>query len=481
MTEQPRASRRILRLHELNRAIGAAIAAHLGDEVWVIGEVSNLRERNGTRYFDLVEHDEGGRGPLAQLPAAVLRWERAGFDAEAGQLEGFTLANGVEVLVRGLVDFYQPWGKVQLKVRGIDPAHTLGRMQAARDQLVADLVRRGLLRRNAERVVGQPPLNVGLVTAPGSQAEHDLRAVLAASGWGFRLVRAGARVQGPACEGEVAAALHQLATLHRTQPLDVVVVIRGGGSAVDLQGFDTPGIAEAIVAAPFPVWTGIGHQQDRSVADEVAHTAWPTPTGVARGLVDAVEACEVRLRDAVDGLVDGVSQVRRRAALRLHGQAAALTAGAGSGLRGAHAGLQRSATQLDQLAHARLRRDVTEQQRRTQELVQAASRATVPGERRRLEVLDARIRAADPAVQLARGFSITLDDRGQVVRSVRAVTVGAHLRSRLSDGVLVSRLEAVDHAGDAASPDGGGPPDGVHRAGRAADDPPTAGTQGPHP
>ncbi|MFP4150277.1 MAG: exodeoxyribonuclease VII large subunit, partial [Nitriliruptoraceae bacterium] len=196
-SEQLSAPRRVLRLHELNRAIAAAIDAHLGEEVWVIGEVSNLRERNQTRYFDLVEHDDRGRGTVAQLPAAVLRWERAGFDAEARQLEGFTLANGVEVLVRGLVDFYEPWGKVQLKVRGIDPAHTLGRMQAARDELIADLVRRGLLRRNAERPVGQPPLHVGLVTAPGSQAEHDLRAVLAASGWGFRLVRAGARVQGP--------------------------------------------------------------------------------------------------------------------------------------------------------------------------------------------------------------------------------------------------------------------------------------------
>ncbi|MFP4235773.1 MAG: exodeoxyribonuclease VII large subunit, partial [Nitriliruptoraceae bacterium] len=213
-SEQLSAPRRVLRLHELNRAIAAAIDAHLGEEVWVIGEVSNLRERNQTRYFDLVEHDDRGRGTVAQLPAAVLRWERAGFDAEARQLEGFTLANGVEVLVRGLVDFYEPWGKVQLKVRGIDPAHTLGRMQAARDELIADLVRRGLLRRNAERPVGQPPLHVGLVTAPGSQAEHDLRAVLAASGWGFRLVRAGARVQGPGCEPEVAAALARLAELH---------------------------------------------------------------------------------------------------------------------------------------------------------------------------------------------------------------------------------------------------------------------------
>lgn len=442
-TAQPR---RILRLQELNRAIAAAISDRLGDEVWVVGEISNLRERNGTRYFDLVEHDEAGRGTVAQLPAAVLRWERAAFDAEAGRLEGFTLANGVEVLVRGLVDFYEPWGKIQLKVRGIDPAHTLGRMQAARDQLVADLVRQGLLRRNAERPVGQPPLRVGLVTARGSQAEADLLDVLARSGWGFQLVRASARVQGPACEPEVAAALGQLATLHRRRPLDVVVVVRGGGSAVDLQGFDTRGVADAIVASPFPVWTGIGHQQDRSVADEVAHTAWATPTAVARGLVDAVEASETRVRDAVAGLVDGVGRVRRRATTSLAGHAAALASGAGSGLRGARGSLDRSADQLGQLAHLRLRRDTTALDRRRRELAEAATRAGVPSQRRRLDALASQLRAADPVAQLARGFSITLDDHGEVVRSVRAVTPGAALRTHLVDGVLQTRVESIEPA-----------------------------------
>jgi exodeoxyribonuclease VII large subunit len=442
----PDEPRRILRLTELNRAIGAAISARLGGEVWVIGEVTNLRERNGTRYFDLVEHDDGGRGTVAQLPATVLRWERAGFDADARSLEGFSFGAGVEVLVRGQVDFYEPWGKVQLKVRGIDPAHTLGQMQAARDQLVADLVRRGDLRRNADRVVGLPPLHVGLVTAPDSQAEHDLRAVLATSGWGFRLVRAGARVQGPACEPEVVAALGQLALLHEREPLDVVLLLRGGGSAVDLQGFDTRGIAEAIVAAPFPVWTGIGHERDRSVADEVAHHAWATPTAAGRALVDAVDACEQRVRDAVAELVDGVDRTRRRADRELSGHASSLAVGAAAGLRGARTSLTRGAMQLTQLAASRLRRDSADLDRRRQLLAEVGGRATVPAQRQRLAVLEARLRAADPQVQLARGFSITLNDRGEVVRSVRQAPPGTRVRTRLVDGALVARVETSEPA-----------------------------------
>lgn len=463
-------SRTVLRLSELNRAIASALSDRFPAEVWVVGEVSNLRERSGTRYFDLVEPDASGSRNLAQLPAAVLRWERAGFDAELARVDGFTLGNGVEVLVRGAVDFYEPWGKLQLKVRGIDPEHTLGRMRLAREHLLADLARRGVLRANAERHLLLPPLRVGLVTAPGSQAEHDLRAVLEGSGWGFHLLRAGARVQGPACEPEVAAALGQLARLHAVQPLDVVVLIRGGGSALDLQGFDTRGIAERIVAAPFPVWTGIGHDQDRSVADEVAHTAWPTPTAVGRALVDAVTACADRLEVAAAALATGSTGLVAAAGRHLDQQAATLAAGVGAQLRGADARLAGAAGALAQLSRAHLRRERRDLGGRAAGLEAAARRAAVPTatadlvrarlalqrvagnatERaaRRLELAEARLAALDPGVQLARGFSITRDVDGRVLRSVGMIAPGATLTTQLADGALTS---TVDHVAAARS------------------------------
>ncbi len=457
--------RTILRLSELNRAIARALTDRFPDDVWVVGEVSNLRERNGTRYFDLVEPDESGRGNLAQLPAAVLRWERRQFDADLERAEGFTLTDGVEVLVRGAVDFYQPWGKLQLKVRGIDPEHTLGRMRLAREQLLARIAGRGVLRANAARGIGQPPLRVGLVTAPLSQAEHDLRAVLRASGWAFQLVRAAARVQGPACEAEVASALAELGRLHALEPLDVVVLLRGGGSALDLQGFDTPGIAEAIIAAPFAVWTGIGHEQDRSVADEVAHTAWPTPTAVGRGLVDAVVACGDRLEAAASALVVGGTGRLETAARHLEQQATTLVAGAAAELRGADAHLAGSARGLEQLSRAGLRRQRRELRIRGAALARSTRRAALPRasaglarselalqrlagsatERatRRLDVAEARLAALDPAAQFARGFSVTRDARGRAVRSVVGVRPGAVLTTQLADGEFTSRVQQV--------------------------------------
>jgi exodeoxyribonuclease VII large subunit len=278
-------------------------------------------------------------------------------------------------------------------------------------------------------------------------------------------VRAAARVQGPACEAEVAGALAQLARLHALEPLDVVVLIRGGGSALDLQGFDTPGIAEAIIAAPFAVWTGLGHEQDRAVADQVAHTAWPTPTAVGRGLVDAVAACADRLEVAASALVVGSTGRLETAGHHLEQQAATLVAGAAAELRGADARLAGSIRGLGQLSRARLRREHRELRTREVALARSAGRATIPAARaglarselalqrlvgnatyratHRLDIAEARLAALDPAVQLARGFSVTRDALGRPVRSVADVRPGAVLTTQLVDGQLTSWVQQV--------------------------------------
>jgi exodeoxyribonuclease VII large subunit len=466
MSEGPRAAEPAWRISALNAAIAEALRVRFPAEVWVVGEISNLRHRSGTAYFDLVEHD-GDRGrTIAQLPAAVLRWERARFDADLARIEGFALADGIEVLVGGRVDLFEPWGRVQLRVTRIDPAHTLGHMQAARDRLMAELAARGVLRANRRRTVGRPPLRIGLVTAPGTKGEQDLLSALAASGWPFHVVRAGARVQGPTCEVEVARALGRLARLHEREPLDVVALVRGGGSAVDLQGFDAPGVAEAIVAAPFPVWTGLGHEQDRSVADEVAHACWPTPTAVGRELVDAVAGCANEVDEAAGALAAGAQGLLEATRRDLARAGDRLAGGVTLRLRAAHAELDRAAGQLQGLPRTRLAREERDLTRVRASLATAAAGATTPGERTRLaraagslvreaeqlvaarrgrlELAQARLASLDPAVQLQRGFSITRDHRGAVVRSVRDVPVGAQLVTEVADGRLVSRRTTDD-------------------------------------
>ena len=153
--------------------------------------------------------------------------------------------------------------------------------EVARAALLAKLAEEDLLRANADRPMPLVPLRVGLATSDGSAAEADFLDELRRSGFAFRVLRADTRVQGSDAPRSIASAIRMLAT-HR---LDVLALVRGGGARTDLAAFDDEAVARAIAACPVPVVTGIGHEVDTSVADEVAHTAAKTPTACAQLLV----------------------------------------------------------------------------------------------------------------------------------------------------------------------------------------------------
>ena len=142
----------------------------------------------------------------------------------------------------------------------------------------------GLLDRNARLTLAPVPLRVGLITSHGSAAYHDFVQELETSGYAWQVGVVDVRVQGAAASRRIVWALHELARLQ----VDVVVLVRGGGSRADLCPFDTEQVAREIAAMSVPVLTGVGHEVDRSVADEVAHTACKTPTACAQILVDQV-------------------------------------------------------------------------------------------------------------------------------------------------------------------------------------------------
>ena len=178
----------------------------------------------------------------------------------------------------------------------VDPRFTLGELSQARDQVVRRLVASGLFDANRRHRLASAPLRVGVVTSVGTAAWHDFRDELDRSGFGFQLRVCDTRVQGEWAVGMVAASIR---TLGRRGDVDCVVVIRGGGARNELATFDAEPIALAIATCPVPVLTGLGHEVDRSVADEVAHTALKTPTACAGHLIDAVHDVRQHGRGAV--------------------------------------------------------------------------------------------------------------------------------------------------------------------------------------
>lgn len=420
---------------ELARVIVDALDAAVPGSVWVRGEVSQQRtSANGHTYFELVEKDARRSGIRARLPVVLFRTERASVNRTLRE-SGLGIADGIELRICGRVDYYAPFGRLQLVMTAVDPVFTLGRMAAERAQVLQRLRDEGLLAANGRLPMPLVPLRVGLVTSGGSAAYHDFVHELEASGYAFRVAHGDVRVQGAGAERRIVYALRALGG----RGLDVVVVARGGGSRTDLNPFDTEAVARAIAAMPVPVITGIGHEIDRTVADEVAHTCAKTPTAAAGFLVSAVAGYDERLRHLSHRIAGeargacGLADQHLRATVR---RAARVVPRA----------TQRSARALDdrrrrvvERARAGLRVADRALDARAARIGPAASRATRDAVRV-LDAAEARVRALDPQRVLERGYSITRDAEGRVVRSVDAIPDGAVLVTEIVDGALTSRV-----------------------------------------
>ncbi|MFO7610705.1 MAG: exodeoxyribonuclease VII large subunit, partial [Candidatus Krumholzibacteriia bacterium] len=322
------AQRQVLTVRQVNERISDAVAAAFPRTLWVRGEIQRLPRDAARRqhvYFEL--HETGTTGAAEyQIPVSLMGWDRDRHGL-GRYLDGtdpdLQLADKLEACFEVRVDYYAKFGKLSLKIVGVDKTFSLGRLEARRREVLAFLQQQGLLEANKRVPLPDLPLRVGLVTAPGSAAERDFLTGLEHSRWGFRVVAEGARMQGERVQAEVIAAMGRLLQAG----VDVIVVTRGGGSRADLSWFDQQDLAVTIARCPVPVITAIGHEIDRSIADEVAHHACKTPTAAAEFLVDRVDLQAARLDEAArrlrDVVVDRLEDAARRLDLRARLKAAA--------------------------------------------------------------------------------------------------------------------------------------------------------------
>ncbi len=416
-----------LSVEELSHLLKDGLATLFPEDLWVEGQVSNFHDaRSGHAYFDLVEPSAvPGRAVAAKLSVALFKGARIGVDHTLAAVGELALANDLQLRIRARLDFYPPSGRLQLIMNGVDPAFTLGRLAAERERLLHALADEGLLRANRANPIPVPPLRVGLVTSIGSAAHADFSEEISRSGFPFTILERDARVQGDGSAVDLAEALHMVAT---HQP-DVIALVRGGGSATDLAAFDAEVLARTIATLDVAVVTGIGHEVDRAVADEVAHTAFKTPTACAVAIVGQVAA----FADAVADLQESIAQRAGASTARatdLLDDLAQRTA------RSATAVLDRRAERLDNLVE-RLRRSPL---------------ATLDRQAERLAGITNNLRALDPARILARGWSITRLADGTLVRSVTDTAVGDTLVTHVAGGTVTSTVDGTEPAGREETP-----------------------------
>ncbi len=442
----------VLTVSELTGMVRSLLEIEIG-EVWVAGEVSNLRRQSsGHIYFTLKDEQ-------SQLSCVMFR----GAAASGGSL----LADGQRVQLFGEISVYAARGQYQLIVKLVQPLGR-GALQAKFEALKAKLAAEGLFDPARKKPIPRFPRTIGLVTSPSGAALQDMLQILERRAPWIRVLVNPVRVQGAGAAAEIAAAIGEFNAWTRGSnealKVDVIVVTRGGGSLEDLWEFNEEAVARAIAASELPVVSAVGHEIDFTIADFAADLRAPTPSAAAELIVPDTAALRANLRAAGEllrrSLVDWTERARQRLQAMARGEL----------LRAPRRRLDEERQRVDLAADALARETRAQLETRRHLLAQlmtslrpnSVAAALEAGRQeilllqqglahrvaQRLQEDGARLNRAEgllrvlgPQATLERGYSVTMDEAGRALTSVRDVRAGQKLRTKLSDGEVASTAE----------------------------------------
>lgn len=290
---------RIYLLSEVTHLIKDALLELSGYEFWVRAHlIADKREqRSGHYYCELMDVDAAG-DTIARIRAIIWRHNYMRI-TEKLQTLGIpdALKDNSEVCILCAVRYHEVYG-LSLDIYDVDPTFGESRINLNRRQILEKLTKEGILNKNKETYLPVAGLRIGLITSKESAAYNDFTKSILGSHFSFQIIFADCPMQGEDMEQGLVSSLQQLTQVQ----VDVICVVRGGGSQADLAWFDNEQIARAVLACPIPVWVGIGHEIDICVLDFIAHTSCKTPTAAAEELVRRIQELVVILKTAADQL-----------------------------------------------------------------------------------------------------------------------------------------------------------------------------------
>ncbi len=362
-------------LSELLARVRDALEDALPEKQWVRAELSSVQARsNGHCYLELCEQGEGG-GLVAKARAVIWKSRFTALANYFREATGSDFQPGMQVLLRVQASYSELYG-LTLVVDEVEPAFTVGAAELQRRQTLERLEKEGML--DAQQALSLPllPRRLAVISARDAAGYGDFLRHLSENEYGFvyEVDLFEALMQGADAPASIVDALQRAECA--PEPYDAVLVLRGGGSSLDLSCFDDYGLCLGIASCGVPVFTAIGHDRDRHVADEVAFESVKTPTALADRFIDAfaaederIGACITRLRLAFSGRISALES--------------------------------------------------------------------------RVDLLGARIRAADPRQILSRGYSLATDAAGRVLKSVARIRPGEKVQVLFADGGIGATVDEV--------------------------------------
>jgi exodeoxyribonuclease VII large subunit len=277
-----------LTLLELNQNIRKVVKEHT-TTCWIIAEINELKVNySGHCYLELIQKDENSDQIVARSKATIwasfFRMIKPYFESTTGQ----SLNSGLRIMVKVTAEFHELYG-ISLNITDIEPTYTVGELAIRRQKIIQQLYDEGVIDMNKELQFPYLCHKIAVISSASAAGYEDFTDQLLnnQTGYKFYVKLFPAAMQGADAEESIISALEKIYEYEHF--FDVVVIIRGGGSKTDLGCFDNYRLAYYITQFPLPVITGIGHEQDDSVTDIVAHTRLKTPTAVASFLIDQME------------------------------------------------------------------------------------------------------------------------------------------------------------------------------------------------
>ncbi len=416
--------RKILTVSQLANRIKGIFDETFAISVWVEGEISDPKiYPSGHCWFDL--KDAG-----ASLKSVIWR--------ENFQKLPFRPEQGMKVICCGKAEFYPPRGDVKFIIWAMEPKG-IGALQLAFEQLKEKLQQEGLFSEERKRPLPVFPEHIGIVTSPKGAAIDDMLKVLRGQ---VRVTLCPARVQGQGAAEAVARGIERLNAL---EDLDLIIVGRGGGSLEDLWAFNEEKVARAVAGSRLPVISAVGHEKDVSISDLVSDLRAPTPTRAAELVLAQRRFCLDRLRvvleepafgrfdewlleqkEPLDRMEENLIRELRAPLLETVGQ-----------LEGLEEQLKLCSPQA-WISNEQERLNVA-QDYLTQRIVRSLV-TDIDG----VHGFAGRLHALSPLAVLNRGYSITFDQNGKIVREAKQLRAGDPIRTKLHRGQLRSRVESIE-------------------------------------
>ncbi len=430
--------RNYIELLELQQRIKEGLATAFPGRYWVKAEISSWSPRSNGHCYLTLSQSRGG-DPIAESRAMIWKWQLPQLQQFFQQAAGQPLQAGITVLVRVQVNFSELYG-ISLFIDDIDPAFTLGELALERKRAIEKLSSLGYMEMQKELALPDLPYRLAVITSKTAAGYQDFRNHLLDNpeGYAFRLDLFEALMQGEQAPSSIIEALEDAGE----KPYDAILILRGGGSELDLACFDDFDLAVAIASCPVPVVTAIGHDKDVHIADMVAHISVKTPTALADLFLEAYEAQDAILDRLSRRIGGGLGRLVGDSELRVSRAEAAISRAVQRRFSSMEMMLQRTVGRISKALVGKYS-DVARLCDKASHAIVFAASSRVGLEVSALALREARITSTDPRNILSLGYVLVTGKDRKVLKSVKKVSVGDSIGVRFSDGSLSATVDKI--------------------------------------